>query len=496
MLIRYQRRKEKMMKKLSEQVLKHTSHNRLLILVGDDSESYDLIQAYFKPKGYTVTFLETTSEALSAAETEGPHWDLLITDFEKTETQFIADIKAMLPELPIIQIIQSSEMTRVTDSNESSIFDFIAKPIPLFQLHIAVEKALSTAVESKNQLQQKQNASTNLKSMKNKIIGTNPLFLKALEICEKVASCTANIFICGESGTGKEIFAKYIHEQGKCSKGPFVAINCSAIPENLLESELFGHAKGSFTGAIDKKLGLFEEAQDGTLFLDEIGDLSFSLQSKLLRVLQDRKIKRVGENQYRAVNCRIISATHKDLTVEVNEGRFREDLFFRLNVIPIGIPPLRNRPEDLIPLAEFFLKKYAAENNSFVNSFSPEAIKFICDNPWRGNVRELENSVERAVILSQKPQISIDNFMPTASQLINKTDPTKESVSLSTTDFSIQVTDELPTLNYVVNKYIEYAVSKNYGARDKTAKEIGIDRKTLYKRMKFGELLTHQMSLF
>ncbi len=484
------------MKKLSEQVLKHTSRSRLLVLVGDDSESYDLIQAYFKPKGYSVKFLGKTNEALKAAETEGSQWHLLITAFDKTEPQFIADIKAMLPELPIVQIIPSSHADKVADNFKNGIFDFIVRPIHLQQLQIAVEKAICMASKSNDKLPQTQDTWTDLKNRKNKIIGTNPKFLEALEVSQKVANCNANIFICGESGTGKEVFAKYIHEQGKCSKGPFVAINCSAIPENLLESELFGHAKGSFTGAIDKKVGLFEEAQDGTLFLDEIGDLSFSLQSKLLRVLQDKKIKRVGENQYRSVNCRIISATHKDLTLEVNEARFREDLFFRLNVIPISIPPLRDRPEDLIPLAEFFLKKYAAENNSSATSFSPEAIKFICDNPWRGNVRELENSVERAVILSQSQQISIDNFMPSAVKLISKTDANKELAPLNANDFNIHVTNELPTLNYVVNKYIEYAVSKNDGARDKTAKEIGIDRKTLYKRMKLGDLLTHQMSLF
>lgn len=330
----------------------------------------------------------------------------------------------------------------------------------------------------------------------NKIIGTNPKFLKALEISKRVATCNSNIFISGESGTGKEVFAKYIHNSGKFSNGPFVAINCSAIPENLLESELFGHAKGSFTGAIDKKVGLFEEAQDGTLFLDEIGDLSLSLQAKLLRVLQERKIKRVGENQQRSINCRIISATHKDLTLEVNEGRFREDLFFRLNVIPINIPPLRDRPEDLIPLAEFFLKKYALKNNSFATSFSSEAIKFICDNLWRGNVRELENSVERAVILSQLPEISVDNFMPSISHFINKSDASHNLVSMNSDDFSIHVENELPSLDYVVNKYIEYAVNKNDGARDKTAKEIGIDRKTLYKRIKHGDLLTHQVRIF
>ncbi len=487
---------ERVMKRLSEQVLKHTSHNRLLVLVGDDSDSFDLVQAYFKPKGYSIKFLGTTNEALSAAKLEGSQWHILITDFDKIETQFINEVKTILPELPIIQLIPATHLAHVADSVQNGIFDFIVKPIHLLQLQVAVEKVRYIKSESSSEHKPVQSVSTDFKNKKNKIIGINPHFLKALEIAQRVATCSANIFICGESGTGKEVFAKYIHNHGKCPDGPFVAINCSAIPENLLESELFGHAKGSFTGAIDKKVGLFEEAQNGTLFLDEIGDLTVSLQSKLLRVLQERKIKRVGENQYRPINCRIISATHKDLTLEVNEGRFREDLFFRLNVIPIRIPPLRDRPEDLVPLAEFFLKKYAAENNSIATSFSPEAVKFICDNPWRGNVRELENSVERAVILCLTPQISIDNFMPSTSHLINKTDTTKQLANVNPSDFSIHVANELPTLNYVVNKYIEYAVSKNDGARDKTAKEIGIDRKTLYKRMKFGDLLTHQISLF
>ena len=254
------------MRKLSENVLKNTSSSRLLILVGDDSESYDLVQAYFKPKGYSIRFLSSTSEALQAAETEGSQWNLLITDFEKAETQFIADIKLMLPELPIIQVIPTSQLAHVADKSENNIFDFIVKPIHLLQLQLTVEKALHSTIESKDKPQQIQNTATNLTSGKNKIIGTNPLFLKALEICEKVANCTANIFISGESGTGKEVFAKYIHEQGKCSKGPFVAINCSAIPENLLESELFGHAKGSFTGAIDKKWVFLKKHKMGLFF--------------------------------------------------------------------------------------------------------------------------------------------------------------------------------------------------------------------------------------
>ena len=215
-----------------EKVLKKNLHSRLLILVGDDLDSYDLVKAHFKPKGYKVIFLSSTSEVLQAAETEGPEWSLLITDFEKGQTEFIADIKAMLPELPIIQFVPRSQLAPVADSSRHSIFDFIAKPIHLLQLQLAVEKALGAAADSKDKRLQVQNTSRDLKNGKNKIIGTNPLFLKALEICEKVANCTANIFIHGESGTGKEIFAKYIHEQGKCSKGMLIILyftNCKKM---------------------------------------------------------------------------------------------------------------------------------------------------------------------------------------------------------------------------------------------------------------------------
>ena len=318
-----------------------------------------------------------------------------------------------------------------------------------------------------------------------KIIGQSPKFITSLNIAKCVARSSANILITGESGTGKEIFAKFIHRESKHNKGPYVAINCSAIPENLLESELFGHAKGSFTGAQEKRIGLFEEAQDGTLFLDEIGDLSLSLQAKLLRVLQEKQIKRVGENQSRPINCRIISATHKLLAQEIDEHRFREDLFFRLDVIPIHIPPLRERPEDIILLAEFFLKKYSIENEVPIKLFSKEALKFLKENPWRGNVRELENTIERAVALCKTDEIVLENFMPLAMGLNESND--KMDFFSNENTFSLRYTKNLPKLDEVIHRYLEFAVHKNGGARDKTAKEIGIDRKTLYKRIKPDE---------
>lgn len=471
--------------------MKTPVQNQQIVLVGDDYEAYDLVSAYFKPKGYSVKYFATPQIAVQAAETEGSFWNVLITDFNKSEIQFFLEIKRLLPSLPIIHIIPPLNIGLVSDNVRSGFADFVVEPIHFAQLQVAVERAFYIRPDSMNKTQK---VSQMKSASQSKIIGVSPQFLSALEISQRVAASTANIFITGESGTGKEVFARYIHSEGQNPNGPFVAINCSAIPENLLESELFGHAKGSFTGAIDKKVGLFEEAQDGTLFLDEIGDLSLSLQAKLLRVLQDKQIKRVGENHYRSVNCRIISATHKNLSTEINDAKFREDLFFRLNVIPIAIPPLRERQEDIIPLAEFFMKKYVRENNSSVITFSDDALEFIRNNSWRGNVRELENSIERAVVLCTETEICLQDFLPFESRLTCKVSP-HDVVDFDTGGFNIPVTEELPTLNYIINKYIEYAVGKNEGARDKTAKDIGIDRKTLYKRMKTYDLLTPQLNL-
>jgi DNA-binding NtrC family response regulator len=306
------------------------------------------------------------------------------------------------------------------------------------------------------------------------IIGESQCFIDVLNLAKQVANSSASVLIRGESGSGKEVIAQMIHDYSIRKKFPFIPINCSAIPENLLESELFGHIRGAFTGAIEKKVGLFEEAEGGTLFLDEIGDMSIALQAKLLRVLQERKIKRIGENQFRAINIRIIAATHKDLDLAIAEKKFREDLFYRLNVIPISIPSLRERHEDIMPLAESFLKKFASENKSQARSFSKDAIKYIIDNQWRGNVRELENTIERAVVLCTDSEITLENFMPHSSGLntVSKINNSEANQDL----FSVEYSGKLVSLDEVTQRYIEFAVKKNGGARDKTAKEIGIEK--------------------
>lgn len=333
----------------------------------------------------------------------------------------------------------------------------------------------------------------------NLIVGNSNAIVSTLQTCKKVAPSHGSIFITGECGSGKEIIARYIHSES-CREGPFVAINCSAIPENLLESEMFGHARGAFTGAVDKKAGLFEEAENGTLFLDEIGDLTIDLQVKLLRVLQDKKIKRIGENEFRPVNARIISATHKNLIKEVEANKFREDLFFRLNVIPIHVPSLRERVDDILPLAEYFLLKYIKLNNFSSKQFSNEAKNYLLENPWQGNVRELENSVERAVVLCKTETIEPGDFFISETSELEASDKFEllgesiGSVALveNTTEdgaeiFKVPIYNSLLPLQHVVQKYIEFAVNRNGGAKDRTAKEIGIDRKTLYRKMKSFE---------
>lgn len=457
---------------------------RQIVVVDDDRDVQDMITAFFRPKGYQVTCFLDAEAALESGLENGQQWDVLLSDLKLPKmsgVDFTVKIKEVLPQLPVILITTSKSAEIAVDAVKKGVYDFIVKPIHFPQLQISVERALHLRDLNGDISELRERVKTSGFSS-GKIIGKSPRFLEALDIAKRVAKSKANIFISGESGTGKEVFARFIHSESSRAKGGFVAINCSAIPEALLESELFGHAKGSFTGAIEKRIGLFEEAEDGTLFLDEVGDLSLPLQAKLLRVLQEKKIKRVGENQFRPINCRIISATHKNLLSEIQENRFREDLFFRLNVIPILIPPLRERQEDLLPLAESFLRKFALENDSVARSLSKEAIRYILDNPWRGNVRELENTIERAVVLASKPEILLADLTPIAqaSQLSN---PFDRDLQAKTDGFFMDCGTGLPRLEDVLNRYVEFAVQKNGGARDRTAKEIGIDRKTLYKRL-------------
>lgn len=314
------------------------------------------------------------------------------------------------------------------------------------------------------------------------IVAKSSSFLRVLETARRVADSCANILITGESGTGKEIIAQLIHESSGRRSKPFVALNCAAIPDALLESELFGYAKGAYTGAHIGRRGLFEEVDGGTLFLDEIADLELGLQAKILRVIQERKIKRVGENVYRPVDIRLVAATHENLMQAVQEKNFREDLFFRLKVITIDIPPLRDRREDIIPLAEFFLKKYSKANGKTASGLSAEAKNFMLRQQWPGNVRELENRIERAVVLSATGLIEDSDLeMSNGEESIFETG--EDQIYQRFFEHLRSRFHRMLSLEEISQLYIQHVLHANQGAKDKTARDLGIDRKTLYRKL-------------
>lgn len=385
-----------------------------LLVIDDDADLLEVMRDYYRPRGYRVELAESAFQPLEqfkkAQASESPY-DVIICDLKMPRfdgLEFIREMRVISPTTPIILMTAHSSIELAVQAVREGAYDFVNKPLNFAQLTVAIERALSLRkIQSENESLRSAVSST--KSLDG-MIARSAAMINVINFARRIAVSEANVLIHGESGTGKEVIARAIHTNSPRAGGPFVAINCSAIPENLLESELFGYAKGAFTGAQDKKIGLFEEANGGTLFLDEIGDLSQPLQAKLLRVLQERMIKRVGENQYREINVRILAATHKNLETEVQNGNFRQDLYFRLNVIRIDIPALRERREDILPLADLFLRKFAAKNSSTVRGFSKEAQEFLYAQNWTGNVRELENAVERAVILCQGELIQVQDL--------------------------------------------------------------------------------------
>jgi DNA-binding NtrC family response regulator len=451
-----------------------------ILVVEDDTSIQQLLSGFFTSKGYEVSCFKEAEVALSELQNAAKDYGVIVTDFmlpQMTGLELIEKIKGMNMNLPVILITGHKKVNLAAEAVQAGAYCFVQKPICFPELLISVDRAMQfLKVSEENTILktavQMQSGATCIEG----IVGKSPGIRKALDLAKRVSRSTANVLITGESGTGKEVIAKAVHNLGPRRKAPFVAINCCAIPENLLESELFGHSKGAFTGAIDKKVGLFEEAEGGTLFLDEIGDLSLPLQAKLLRVLQERKIKRIGENQWRSIDVRIVSATHRDLRKEILEERFREDLFFRLNVIPITIPPLRERQEDIIPLAEYFLKRLAAVNYSRALRFSKEALESLLKNPWTGNVRELENTVERAVVLTDSEVIQ-------AHEIVVPEQNSQRMPPSGMFDFIKVSGSRILTVEELTELYVNYILTLNDGAKSKTAKDLGIDRKTLSRKL-------------
>lgn len=449
-----------------------------IIIVDDDREMRSLLDDFFSAQGCQVFAFETAFDALAALSPGGKHAvdqdagdiDAIISDIKMPQIDgldFTARLQILRPEIPVILITAFGSIETAIEAMKRGAFHYVVKPFKLAEMAVNLDRALEhrKLLRDNTALRQEVKRSWGMAG----VLGKSPGMRAVFDLVSRVSQATANILITGESGTGKEMVARAIHETGPRARKPFVAINCTAIPESLLESELFGHAKGSFTGAIQRKRGLFEEAEGGTLFLDEIGDMNVALQSKLLRVIQERKIRAVGENTTHDVDVRIIAATHKDLKVAMKDERFREDLYYRLSVIPILIPPLRHRKEDIPLLAEHFLKKYAATNHSNVRGFTKRAISKLLEMRWEGNVRELENVVERAVVLA-------------SGSLLDEGDiPTQDGESIDA--FFGNAVESFPTVEELERKYVLMVLQKTGGRRDKASQILGMNRRTLYRKL-------------
>ncbi|MFW6217118.1 MAG: sigma-54-dependent transcriptional regulator, partial [Desulfohalobiaceae bacterium] len=380
------------------------------VLVIDDEQNYLLLlETLLEDEGYSVTTLQDPELALDyLTESEV---DVLVTDMKmpKVSGQDILErVRRDYPHIPVLIMTAYGSIDGAVEAMKCGAFDYINKPFSNSELLLSVSKAaqMSQAERQNRQLRQ----SLQEKYGVHQIIGRSRPMRQVLDLVDRVAPSSSNVLITGESGTGKELVAQALHYSSPRAKGPFVSVNCMALNPGVLESELFGHEKGSFTGATVKKRGRFETAHKGTLFLDGIGEFSTDLQVKLLRVLQEHSFERVGGDRPVHVDIRLITATNKDLSQEVEKGNFREDLYYRLNVVNIHVPPLRERAEDIPLLAAHFLHIASQENQKQVSSFSPEALQALSAYSWPGNVRQLENVVERSVVLARGEQISHDEL--------------------------------------------------------------------------------------
>ena len=448
------------------------------ILVVDDEQSMrEFLEIFLRREGYAVSTAADVDTAL--AHLESDEIDLTITDMQmpnKTGLDLILAAQDVSPETLMIVVTAFGTTDSAISAMKEGAYDYLTKPFKVDELRIVIEKALEKKLLSNENRRLKQELRSQTRDRN--IIGHSRVMQDVFDLIAQVAATKTNVLVSGESGTGKELVARAIHEQSDRQGLPFVAINCGAIPENLLESELFGHVKGAFTGAFQNKEGLFETATRGTLFLDEIGELSQPLQVKLLRALQEKSIRRVGDTVDRKIDVRIVSATNRRLEDEVAEGRFREDLYYRLNVIQLTLPPLRDRLEDIPLLAQHFIRRFAAELGKDVEVMDSDAYNLLSEYSFPGNVRELENLIERAVALSRGSTIGPDLLPPTV---------TKTRV----VDAPVRISAEGVDLEDLVADYerslLREALNQTRGVKKRAARLLGISfRSFRYRLEKLG----------
>jgi two-component system response regulator AtoC len=435
-----------------------------ILIVDDEAIVRESLRDWLNDASYQVFTAEDGHQTLEILEKERP--DIVIADLVMPGMdgiELMKRAKDMLPNVEVIIITAYGSIPTAISAIREGAYDYIEKPFCPERVELLIEKLVKhqRLIEENYSLQQKLEERYRFED----IIAKSPKMQRVIEVIKVIANSNATILITGDSGTGKELVARAIHSQSHRRSKPFVAVSCAALPESLLESELFGHEKGAFTGAYSQKKGKFEVANRGTLFLDEIGEMSANIQVHLLRVLEEKEFTRVGGNELIKVDVRVISATNKDIRKAVANGEFREDLYYRLNVVSVELPLLREREEDIPLLAQHFLRKFAAENQKEIAGFSPEATDFLLKYEWPGNVRELENAIERAVILAKSSSIEVAD-LPQENLLLTHSAPPGES------------------LRQVEKNHILNILSETGGNHSEAARTLGISRATLYNKIR------------
>jgi two-component system response regulator HydG len=444
-----------------------------VLLVDDDHDLCETLSLGLRQRGYAVTTRSSAAEGDAALD--GEAFDAVVTDLNmrgRSGLDLCARVVERLPDVPVVVLTAFGSLDTAVKAIRAGAYDFISKPVELDALAIALERAIKHKQLREEVRRLREEASRAAGARPADLLGESDAMRRVYDLVDRIADAEVSVLVTGESGTGKEVVARALHQRSRRARAPFVAINCAAVPEPLLESELFGHARGAFTDARESRPGLFQEASGGTLFLDEIGDMPLALQPKILRALQERAVRPVGATQEVRVDVRVVAATNRDLEEAIEERRFREDLYFRINVVQIPLPPLRARGGDVLLLAQQFVTRYAARARKDVKGISPAAAEKMLAYAWPGNVRELQNCVERAVALTRYDHVAVDDLpekirdYQRSHVLVASDDPT-----------------ELVPMEEVERRYISRVMEAVQGNKTAAARVLGYDRKRLYRKL-------------
>ncbi len=449
-----------------------------ILIIDDEPAMVDVISTVCRDLGHQVFPFNSAEKAIEALPGCMPQ--AVIADIKMQHLTGFDVLKAcndLSPRPTVIMVTGYASVETAVEAMKLGAYDYVTKPFKIDEFQLTIQRALDFQCAVRENTYLKKELKDRYKF--ENIVGTSPKMQQVYNLIAKVADTDSTILIQGESGTGKELVARALHFNSRRQHHPFVAINCSALPENLLESELFGHKKGAFTGAVQDKMGLFEEAHNGTIFLDEINSMAPTLQTKLLRVLQERTIRRVGDTKSIPISVRVLAASNESLHEKILTGGFREDLYYRLAVIPIEIPPLRERTEDIPLLAQHFVQKVSAQNQATVPKIEPDAVEALSSYSWPGNVRELENAIERACALCDESRITVADL---PAQVAHK--------SIAAAAAASGVAEPLPVgqplddyIRGLERRFIEETIRTNDGSRDRAAKMLGISMATLYRKL-------------